>query len=88
MADVSCQFQRQVNTTVMGAKQLGGGMEGALLGKVSGARWGGGQPCQLSLCSSVRKGGREEVTSEQVQSEVTEASESRLICASCKLLLL
>lgn len=64
-------------------------MEGALLGKVSGARWGGPcQPCQLSLCSSVRKGGREEGTSEEVQSEATEASKSWLICASCKLLLL
>lgn len=49
----------------------------------------GGQSCQLSLCSSVRKGGKEEATiREQVQSEATEASESWLICASCKLLLL
>lgn len=47
---------------VTGVKQLGGrqggGTEGALLGKVSGARRAGGRPCQLSLCCS--GGGRGE----------------------------
>lgn len=44
-------------------KQLEGrqgeGTEGALLGKVSGARQAGSQACQLSLCGSGRKGGKE-----------------------------
>lgn len=38
-----------------------------MLGKMSSACWGGGQPCLLSLCGSVRKKGKEEAeTSEQV----------------------
>lgn len=75
-----------------GTKQLGewlgGGTEGALLGKVSGARHAGGQPCQLSLCVSERKRGKEEATaSEQIQREAAGASEPWLICASCEPLL-
>lgn len=74
---------------VTGVKQLGGrqggGTEGALLGKVSGARRAGGRPCQLSLCCSGGEGGKEEATaSERIQSEAAEASEPWLICASCE----
>lgn len=73
----------------MGAKQLGGwqgrGTEGALLGKVSGARRAGGRPCQLSLCGAGRKGGKKETTaSERIQSEAAGASEPWLIRASCE----
>lgn len=54
---------------VAGGEAAGGGTEGALLGKVSGARRAGRQPCQLSLCGSGREGGRKETTaSERIQS--------------------